>query len=171
MTDKYYFAYGSNMSVRRLQHIKRVPSAIPCDGCYVLDGHAFRFNKRSKDESGKGNIVEAANEKVFGRLFVLDESQLDTLDKVEGDDYKQRDVTVRRADEQNTVSAVTYYAVESTVCENLPPYTWYKYHVLIGAFESGLPMEYIAAIDAVEANIDSNNERVQKELKIYQHYR
>ena len=171
MTTQYYFAYGSNMSALRLQHEERVPSATPCDGYYVLDGHAFWFNKRSVDKSGKGNIVQVDNGQVLGRLFSLDANEIKQLDKVEGPAYNRITVEVVSADGKETVSAVTYRADKFTVCENLKPYDWYKHHVLVGARESGLPMEYIAAIDAVEANIDSDKERVQKELKIYQHNR
>ena len=47
-----YFAYGSNMLTARLR--ERMPSCKPL-GIAKLPGHALRFHKRSKDQSGKCN--------------------------------------------------------------------------------------------------------------------
>ena len=49
-----YFAFGSNMLLERIK--KRVPSARVL-GNATLGGYALRFNKLSKDGSGKANIV------------------------------------------------------------------------------------------------------------------
>ena len=56
MNQIVYFAYGSNMSQRRLQ--ARVPSATFL-GIGILLGHALAFHKISKkDGSGKCDIVK-----------------------------------------------------------------------------------------------------------------
>lgn len=62
-----YFAYGSNMSERRLK--KRVCSA-KVIGTGILDNHCLTFHKLSrKDGSGKCTIEYSESDKVYGVLF------------------------------------------------------------------------------------------------------
>ena len=67
-----YFAYGSNMSTRRLQG--RV-SAEP-RGVASLERHALRFHKQSTDGSGKAGaqFTGDAHDIVHGVLFELSEA-------------------------------------------------------------------------------------------------
>jgi hypothetical protein len=51
-----YFAYGSNMSLRRLR--TRVPSAVKL-GNATLFGHQLKFHKRSQDGSAKCDAMTA----------------------------------------------------------------------------------------------------------------
>ncbi len=166
MPYKRYFAYGSNMSQKRL--CDRVPSAKPL-GAYTLPSHNLRFHKRSdKDGSGKCDAFETGDEAdfVLGRLFAIAQSEETALDEAEGlhKGYEKKIVAVVDAD-GNVEEAFTYYATCMDV--SLRPYTWYKKHVLAGAREAALPDDYIEKIEAVVAKDDFDKEREQKELKIY----
>ena len=165
---KNYFAYGSNMFSKRLRD--RVPSA-KAIGTYTLPAHDLRFHKRSdRDNSGKCDVYQTddQNDAVIGRLFTIDTAEEDALDTVEGlgNGYERKEVCV--IDENgNTETAFTYYADKSYIDDSLKPYTWYKKHVVAGAKEGGLPAEYIAKIEAVDADEDPDHARHQKEMKLH----
>ncbi len=160
-----YFAYGSNMSRKRLQ--KRVSSAEP-KGRAVLRYHRLAFHKVSrKDKSGKCDIPSASgSDVVWGRLYHIDDKDKECLDRYEGlgYGYAKRDVMVE-LNSCTTVCAMTYYATEKD--STLKPYTWYIKHILIGAKEACLPPDYITQIEEVEAEKDPCKKREWEELKIY----
>lgn len=165
MKSLLYFSYGSNMSTARL--VDRVPSA---KAVYVarLDYHRLRFHKRSKQGSGKCDIecTNNPNDNVYGVVFEILASEKDDLDKKEGlsRGYDEKSVSVI---EQNgtTVDAVTYFATD--IDSALKPYHWYKEHVVRGAKEHYLPLEYIKSIEVVESVPDPDKTRHDKELSIY----
>ena len=137
-----YFAYGSNMSLKRLQ--KRVPSAEP-KGRAVLRCHRLAFHKVSKDKSGKCDIVPSKeSDEVWGRLYHINAEEKKLLDRAEGRGrgYENRCVTVK-LDSGCTVCAMTYYATEKDC--TLKPYTWYIKHILVGAKEACLPSDCISS--------------------------
>ena len=160
-----YFAYGSNMSVKRLK--KRVKSAEPI-GRAVLRCHRLAFHKVSrKDGSGKCDIVATKeSSEVWGCLYHIDDKDKECLDRYEGLGYGYDDkcVTVE-LDSGVTVRAMTYYATEKDC--TLKPYTWYVKHILVGAKETCLPLDYIKKVDEVKAKEDCDKERERDELKIY----
>ena len=162
-----YFAYGSNMSFKRLK--KRVKSAMP-KGRGVLRCHCLKFHKVSKDSSGKCDIPPATKaDAVWGRLYHIDDADKERLDSYEGLGYGYNDkcVTVE-LDCGCTVSATTYYVEDpAKINPSLKPYTWYKKHVLVGAKEACLPPDYIKKLVEVEAKEDPCKKREAKELKIY----
>ena len=80
MNTFLYFAYGSNMSERRLR--KRVSSA-KVVGTGVLKNYCLTFHKPSKDGSGKCAIECCKSDEVYGVLFEIDKYQKCCLDKVE----------------------------------------------------------------------------------------
>lgn len=163
-----YFAYGSNMSLRRLTHPKRVPCAEP-KARAILRCHRLKFHKISKDGSGKCDIeLASAADVVWGRVYEIKDKEKERLDCVEALNYGYWDkhVTVE-LDCGSTVRAVTYYADHTKTNPCLKPYTWYKTHVLIGAKEAYLPADYIKRIEAIEAMQDRNTCREADELKIY----
>ena len=159
-----YFAYGSNMSFKRLQ--KRVCSAEP-KGRGVLRSHCLAFHKVSKDKSGKCDIVSSKeSDVVWGRVYRIDDKDKECLDRYEGlgYGYAEKNVTVE-LDSGTTIRAVTYYATVKD--PTLQPYTWYITHVLVGAKESCLPPDYIKKIEEVKARKDCDKEREAQELAIY----
>lgn len=160
-----YFAYGSNMSLKRLQH--RVPSAVSL-GTYSLSKHQLVFHKHGRDDSAKcdahytGDIADT----VRGRLYEIDEIEKSSLDRAEGlgAGYSEKVISVFDA-QGLAVKAITYWA--TAINKKLKPFTWYKQHVLIGALEANLPEEYVDAIKAVPAIEDCDSVREIQELSIH----
>ena len=152
------------MSRKRLQ--KRVKSAVP-KGRAVLRCHCLAFHKVSKDKSSKCDIPPAKeSDAVWGRLYHINAEEKKLLDCYEGlgRGYENKCVTVK-LDSGVTVRAMTYYATEKD--STLKPYTWYIKHILVGAKEARLPLDYIKKIDEVKAKEDCDKERERDELKIY----
>jgi gamma-glutamylcyclotransferase (GGCT)/AIG2-like uncharacterized protein YtfP len=161
-----YFAYGSNMSVRRLQ--ARVPSAqLVCNA--ELRGHQLCFHKRSHvDGSAKCDacVTGDPEDTVQGVVFRFKQAEKPLLDQLEGlgKGYEVKLVQLLTRDGQ-TVCAYTYIATD--IDATLKPFDWYKTHVLTGAREHTLPADYIDRIAAIEAWTDADNERCRRELSVY----
>ena len=159
-----YFAYGSNMSLKRLK--KRVCSAKATERG-VLRCHRLAFHKVSTDRSGKCDIPSATDsDVVWGRLYQIDDREKERLDCAEGrrHGYEDKCVTVE-LDSGTTVRALTYYATKKDC--TLKPYTWYIKHILTGAKEACLPPDYIKKIDEVKGKKDPCKKREGDELGIY----
>ncbi len=165
MDTVLYFSYGSNMSTERLKN--RVSSARIVTVAW-LENHKLEFHKRSKDGSGKCDAVYIGNAKdiVYGVVFEMTVLEKQELDKSEGlgNGYEQKDISIITRN-GGKLNAVTYYAKE--IDPSLKPYRWYKEHVLRGAREHGLPSEYIATIEVVNAVPDLDRKRHEAELSIY----
>lgn len=158
-----YFAYGSNMSHKRLQ--ARTPSVRPI-GRALLSGYRLVFDKASKDGSGKADCQKEDGFSVWGGLYAIATVERANLDRAEGlgSGYDESRVNIRVGD-GSTVSALTYLATEKDA--SLRPYTWYMKHVLIGAKDFSLPGGYVAEIQAVDVVKDSDLAREERELSIY----
>jgi gamma-glutamylcyclotransferase len=159
-----YFAYGSNMSTKRL--LRRVRSAHVL-GIARLDLHRLAFHKVSdKDGSGKCDIVEHESRYVMGVLFRLDAEAKEYLDGHEGlgNGYVEKNVTVIDG-RGEAIVAVTYTA--TMMDSTLKPFTWYLRHVIEGAKEASLPGRYIETLHQIEALADPEQERARRELAIY----
>jgi len=154
------------MSLPRLK--QRAPGAERI-GVFTLAGHSLRFHKVSrKDGSGKCDAFLTANPEdcVIGALFEISDSEKDALDIAEGlgYGYLEKKVVVRDAS-GCSFEAVTYYATETD--PSLLPYTWYLHHVVYGAKETGVPPSYLAALEAVTSQEDTDKERDARERAIY----
>jgi len=128
------------------------------------------FRKKSKrDCSAKCDIAPSGGRKVVGVLFEIDPREENQLDLAEGlgKGYQKKDVDVSNAAGRR-VRAFTYYADSRHIHAKLRPYTWYVKHVVAGAEEAGLPVEYINNLKGVESVIDPDPEREKKELAIYE---
>lgn len=157
------FAYGSNMSTARLR--ARVPSAMII-GRGVLRGHQLAWHKVSKDGSGKCDVVasDAQDAIVHGVVFAIAQVEKTALDRAEGlgMGYAERQVNVEVGGEP--LAATMYYATRTN--PSLRPYSWYRAHVLAGAYEHELPPEYIAALQAIEALEDRNADRHAEQMTL-----
>ncbi len=161
----YYFAYGSNLSQRRLQ--QRVPSAKSIATCKLV-GHQLRFHKAGRDQSAKCDacLSSDANDLVFGVLYEIIPEEKHALDLAEGlgSGYEIKTVSVQ----DNTGKfwdAFTYYA--TAIDPDLKPFSWYVNHVLLGAAEAGLPRAYIQTIENVESVEDPDPLRNAREREIH----
>ncbi len=160
----YYFAYGSNMSVARLQ--QRTPSAIPVGIC-SLAGHQLRFHKRGRDGSAKCDAYATGGQKdlTWGRLYTLDVAEKPLLDQVEGLGYGYEQKIIELELDGRQIDACTYVATD--VDDGLQPFHWYKHHVLVGAREAGLADEYLTMIENVESVPDDDRRRTEQEMSIH----
>jgi len=76
----HYFAYGSNMSARRIRHrLGWAPSRIAT----ILPDYQLAFDKQSND-GGKANIQFSSGNNVEGVLYFVKEEDLVVLDEYEG---------------------------------------------------------------------------------------
>jgi hypothetical protein len=160
-----YFAYGSNMSILRLQ--ERVPSALRI-GVFLLEGHQLRFHKASKDGSGKCDAHQT-NDKddvVIGALFEIDQSEKKHLDSAEGlgYDYDEKVVTVKNHSGES-FEVLIYCAINTG--SSLKPYSWYLNHVVTGANEIKVPAQYLDIIQSTECIEDPNKNRDTRQRAIY----
>lgn len=162
----YYFAYGSNMSLKRLA--ARVPSARVV-GNATLQGYQLRFHKRGADLSAKADayFTGRPEDRLMGVLFAIDPIEKIHLDKAEGAGvgYECIDVALR-LDRGVTQLAFAYVALH--IDRGMKPYRWYKQHVLQGALDAGLPDDYVALIHDISAIDDPDIERHLYESRIYQ---
>lgn len=165
----HYFAYGSNMATERLQ--ARVPSAqFVC--CAELIGHVLKFHKPSKrDGSGKCDVSKTNNshDRVYGAVFSILEVELPLLDSFEGKGYGYDRNTVSLVTEEfGNIEAQTYIATRFD--PSLRPLDWYKEHVVRGAKAIRLPRNYIAFLEAVACDVDTDVDRRASELAIYENH-
>jgi len=131
-----YFAYGSNLSVVRLQ--ARVASArVHCRAW--LDGHRVSFGKLGRDGSGKATLVEAAGERAWGAVYTIDPSHWAELDRFEPG--YQRIVITLTTESNGPLVATTYRAPETA--PDPTAFASYKQTVIAGAIEHALPGAYI----------------------------
>ncbi len=159
-----YFAYGSNMSLRRLQ--QRVPGVRRL-GAASLAGFQLRFHKIGQDGSAKCDAfhTDASADLLHGALYDIDPADKHHLDRIEGlgAGYAQREVWVYV--EGKSLPAMTYVATH--IDPGLKPFGWYKQHVLVGAHEMGLPLDYIGAIQTLPHQDDHDLDRHRREVAIH----
>ncbi len=142
-----YFAYGSNMSSRRLR--ARVPEARAIEPAH-LPGRLLALNKRGRDGSAKANLVDAPDARVWGVLYELAVVDWERLDPYEGG-YERVRVEVVRAG-GGIVEAGAY--VSTRITPEPVVYDWYRELLLEGAREHGLPDDYQALLAALPTRPD-----------------
>jgi len=154
-----YFAYGSNMFIRRLA--ARTPSAVPFATAFV-EGRRLTFDKVSTDGSGKCDIEATGNpaDRVYGVIFSIAVAEKHLLDKAEGLGHGYRKNELVAVTSDGPVEAVAYFATEKDPA--LRPYDWYKAFVVQGATENTLPTAYIEFIRAVPSQSDPDAHRRAK---------
>lgn len=159
----YYFAYGSNLSSKRLNERINAKKIINIK----LTKYKLAFHKISKDLSGKCDIEYTGNEKdfVLGVLYKINKSEEYILDRIEGKGfgYDSQEIEVKFNDK--TIKAKTYIA--TNINKSLKPFDWYMNHIIIGAKENNFEQVYIKYLESVPFTIDKNKERKEKELSVY----
>jgi hypothetical protein len=142
-----YFAYGSNLSGRRLG--QRVPGARAL-GAAELDAYRLTFNKPSSDGSGKANLVSAPGAKAWGVVWSLPASAWRTLDGFEPG-YARRPCRVRGVGGEWHSAQVYLWLAPGP---EQPPFASYLEHLREGAREHGLPAEFLEQLSRVDARPD-----------------
>jgi hypothetical protein len=131
-----YFAYGSNMD---LDQLTRRVGAVKVRGVGSVTGVQLCFNKRSKDGSGKANLMAAPSGAVEGVLCVMEADQLARLDDSETG-YHRGSVSVTTED--GVLEAVTYFANSDRIWDGLRPTQDYLALIVGGAERFGLTAAY-----------------------------
>jgi len=160
-----YFAFGSNLSSRRL--IQRLPEVtVACVA--TLPRHLLCWRKNDRGQSGKCDIAYTGNHEdvVYGVVYRMTRDERLTLDSIEsaGFGYERKNVRVTSAI-GDMLEAFTYFALD--IDHQQQPFHWYKEHVLRGALEHGFPQHYVEIIKATASIDDQDNERHHRELSIY----
>ncbi|MDP7583379.1 MAG: gamma-glutamylcyclotransferase family protein [SAR324 cluster bacterium] len=139
----HYFAYGSNMSARRIRHrLGWSPPRI----AVTLQDYLLAFNKQSAD-GGKANIQVSSGDEVEGILYFVKEGDLLTMDTYEGvseQQYKRLDIEVIDLSGR-PMPAVAYVAL-NTGPESRPTVEYLNY-LLEG--EHLLSLEYISRLEEI----------------------
>jgi gamma-glutamylcyclotransferase len=134
------------MSTDRLR--ERVPSARPL-GVGSLKGYSLRFHKRSKDGTGKCDIVPTGDsrEEVLGVVFEIEPQDVASLRRAEGTGYEEKDVEVVTS--EGPTRAFTYRARPEWIDPALRPASWYKELLIRGAVEHHFPQFYVEKLQSV----------------------
>ena len=157
------FAYGSNMPTARLR--ERCPSATPV-GVAVLNGYELRWHKRSIDGSGKCDIVPTASPetRVFGVLYRVAAYEKRNLDQAEGLGQGYAEIDIDVLCDGTPIAAKAYQATD--IDHSLRPFSWYRALVVAGAREHRMPEDYIALLEAVATQEDSDRARHDNNMRL-----
>lgn len=139
MTERLYFAYGSNMDEAQMAF--RCPNSVRL-GTGRLDGFRFLINERgvASIEDRKGSIVH-------GLLWNISESDGKHLDRYEGVKtglYFKRTVPVT-AQDNRFVEALTYVASSN---KSGTPRTGYLEKIIHSAVNLGFPPPYVEELNS-----------------------
>lgn len=144
----YYFAYGSNMNVARVEaRIGQTRRSL----AGVLHDHALRFDKASRVAGiAHANVSPMPGEKVEGALFeLLEPAQIERMDPFEGYPCEYERYRLPIGTREGTVEAWVYVAAPGTTAQALRPAREYLDHLLAG--EPFLSTEYHRRLARVEA--------------------
>ena len=155
-----YLAYGSNLHPERIA--QRVGEPLAAEAV-SLAGWSIRFHKRSRDGSGKCDIIPASGQFVHGVIYTLTRRAKQRLDLIEGAGFGYSCVELA-APGVGTVA--TYRAVTHVIDGTLKPYSWYHQLVVEGARHHGLPADYVASLAAVATVDDPDQTRHRRESRI-----
>ncbi|MBW2272568.1 MAG: gamma-glutamylcyclotransferase [Deltaproteobacteria bacterium] len=147
-----YFAYGSNMSSRRL--LARIPAASAL-GRARCSGYRVVCNKPSLDGSGKANLVESPAAAVWGVVYRVAREDWLELDRYEPG-YTRHLCRVGLDDGSIVRAGVYLWLGEPTV---EAAWDWYRDHLLHGAREHGLPHGAIEQIRSWATRRDPKRSR------------
>ncbi len=149
----YYFAYGSNLSVTRVETDRLKPEGVTLSSRRLgrLDGYELVFNKPSAYfiGAGAGNIQRNRAASIFGTLNEMPEAGLKILDKYENvasGQYERLTVSVYDVANDSYVEAVTYIAFNNLGAD-LRPRRGYLAYLLEG--RDVLPADYVAQLRSV----------------------
>ncbi len=140
-----YFAYGSNMDPRQMA--ERCPGALAL-GAARLAGWRLTFTRDSPGwGGGVGHIELAPGDEVWGVLWDVTASDVESLDRYEGvagGAYVRDSVRVTRAGRD--VDALVYLAVPRG---SKKPSKRYIDALVRGAVAHGIPEEYVERLRAL----------------------
>ncbi|WP_137134328.1 gamma-glutamylcyclotransferase family protein [Rhizobium sp. FKY42] len=149
----FYFAYGSNMDVERLETARLNPEGIRSTRRTAgrLTGYRLTFNKPSAYFIGAGaaNLEASAGAHVYGTLNEMPEAGLEILDRYENvalGQYERVSVQVEELVSGQLVDAVAYIAFNN-IDDTMKPRSGYMNHLLAG--RDILPADWIAYLNSI----------------------
>ena len=154
----WYAAYGSNLHPIRLR--ERISSAQLVTTSFLPDW-SLHFHKRSKDGSGKCNIL-SGGDGIHIAIFDISAEDKLALDNIEGLGLGYSETLLNVA---GIGDCVSYCADESHIDSSLYPYDWYKELVLVGAQAHGFPEDYLNRIQSLQTRKDPDPNRSVKNWK------
>lgn len=137
MKKLFYFAYGSNMLLSRIE--RRLQDVIHA-GTYTLADYRLVFNCGMNGNSF-ANIERSVGDSVSGVLYELTDRQIDTLDMYEGC-YVRRYFVL-----PNGHVAYAYVSVNPRYFSRRLPSKDYINTLIEGAFENNLLETYNSLVD------------------------
>ena len=154
-----YFAYGSHMDPEQMR--RHCPNA-EVVGIASLDDYRLDFPRFSNDwGGGTASIHLAHGEKMWGVVFELTESDLESLDKYEGylgpdnqhnvHDREHVTLELTRADDGSIPRRVRAWTHIARPAHASPPSAKYKECMLSGATAHNLPEDYVSMLKEIEA--------------------
>lgn len=159
----YYFAYGSNMTAKRLTERGITPLAIV--GVGYIDHWRMLFNKKSQKnpEVGFANIEPCWDGRVYGVIYGLRDEDITKLDKFEGfpKHYQRTMLNITWGRHDAGYNCVTYIANRRwTTSKPLLITEEYRKYIDIGMREN-LSKEPFANqyMEDVYALMENNNEQ------------
>jgi cation transport regulator ChaC len=129
----YYFAYGSNMDISRLE-TRIGANNFNIIGRGILKDYELKFNKIKDDGSAAANVELLKGSRTEGLLFEINPSQNQVLDKLDGYEgvstkhYFRRMIDIEF--ENTTVQAFIYIAHKSKTVNGIFPTKEYLAHLL-----------------------------------------
>ena len=139
----YYFGYGSNMSSAMMREWCPNHRLI---GKAQLIGWKLAFTRLSQRwGAGVADIVESKNSVVWGGLYEISESDLNALDKKEGNGKNYQRIECDTVADGQSYHAFSYVVIDKAV-DAIPTSVAYRDTMLQGARELGLPDDYISKI-------------------------
>uniref|UniRef100_A0A8C4SXQ9 gamma-glutamylcyclotransferase n=1 Tax=Erpetoichthys calabaricus TaxID=27687 RepID=A0A8C4SXQ9_ERPCA len=155
----YYFAYGSNLLKERL--LMANPSArFHCRGRLKVSFGSSQGIPNKTWHGGSATIREAPGDEVWGVVWKMSTSDLQSLDRQVTLLYSPLLANVET--ENGELPCRTY---QMNNCADKCPSPQYKYVIVLGAKQNGLPEYYIKRLEAVEVN-DNKEPTILEDIPI-----
>ncbi|KAM9307478.1 gamma-glutamylcyclotransferase [Gastrophryne carolinensis] len=161
----YYFAYGSNLLRERIL-LDNPSAAFHCIAMlkdFKLAFGSHKGNQNSRWYGGVATVVESEGDEVWGVVWKMDLSCLNSLDIQEGvddGDYQPIEVHV-----QTTNGELVCRCYQMNHCVFRPTSPQYKQVLCMGAKQNDLPLEYRKMLGDLETNNYSGPIAIMDKLK------
>ena len=142
----YYFAYGSNMDIKKMRGRTNNPEIQALSPAYLKNYHLTFPGK-------VGNVEPALNHTLWGCLYLLEIDDIYDLDQVEGyqegreNNYYNRELITIQTPNQETYQAFIYIQPRSG--GNITSKS-YKNTLIQGALDCNLPEGYINTLKDIK---------------------
>jgi gamma-glutamylcyclotransferase (GGCT)/AIG2-like uncharacterized protein YtfP len=142
----WYFAYGSNLSKRR---VEQRTGSVPLARTVRLNDYRLAFNLHA-DGAIYANIMPCQRSIVWGAAYWCSREMMDAFDRYEGvahGCYRRLCVEVETGIDEK-LQAQTYIGGSDFVADEGRPSEYYLQLIVTGAAEHSLPEEYVRFVAA-----------------------